>query len=378
MPLRILILGAGFGGLELASILSKKMGNDLDLVLIDKSDAFNFGFSKLDVMFGKKMADEVRIPYESISKEGVQFIRDEIIEIDPVAKKVKTTSGQFEADVLVIALGADYDAGATPGLKEGGFEFYSFDGAVLQADRIRKFRKGHAVVGVTSPPYKCPPAPSEAALLLHEYLDNLGLRDLCKISLVIPFGTPVPPSPDTSAELLKSFKEHNIHFIPNRKVHTVDPANNIITLDDGMDMSFDLFLAIPKHVAPDVVVKAGMTENGWIPVNQYTLRTKYPDVFAIGDITNVPTAKSGSFAVGCAKTVAKIIMAEFHNGELPDSYDGIGSCFIEFGNNRVGKINVDFYSHPAPKGELVEVADVVTNEKLKYGKKKLRKWFGIE
>jgi sulfide:quinone oxidoreductase len=172
MKLRVVVLGAGFGGLELSSILSEKMGAQLDLTLIDKSDSFFFGFSKFDIMFGHKSSGAVRIYCNNIVKPGVKFIRDIVTSIDAVSKRVTTQSGTtYEADVLVIALGADYDLAATPGLAEGGNEFYSFTGAERLREVLPSFSKGKVIVGVCSAPFKCPPAPSEAALLMHDYLE---------------------------------------------------------------------------------------------------------------------------------------------------------------------------------------------------------------
>src|SRR5258708_4900450 len=164
MKLRIVVLGAGFGGLELTTILSEKIADRIDLTLIDKNDSFYFGFSKLDVMFGRKPADEVYIAYRNIVKPGVKFVQETVTAIDPVKKMVTTNKGKYEADILVVALGADYDINATPGLAEAGNEFYSFAGAEKLREVIPTFTKGHAIVGVTSAPFKCPPAPSEAAL----------------------------------------------------------------------------------------------------------------------------------------------------------------------------------------------------------------------
>src|SRR5712671_4221849 len=134
MGTRVVVLGAGFGGLELTTLLSETFGDRLDLTLIDKNDSFFFGFSKFDVMFGHKTQGAVRLYYSNIVKPGAKFIRDTITSIDPVAKTVTTQHGNYEADVLVIALGADYDMAATPGLSEGGNEFYSFAGA----ERLRE------------------------------------------------------------------------------------------------------------------------------------------------------------------------------------------------------------------------------------------------
>ncbi len=224
MSLQVVVLGAGFGGLELSTLLSEALGEELDLTLIDRNDTFFFGFSKLDVMFGRKPADAVRLTYSSIAKPGVRFRQETITAIDPGARRVTTENGTYDADVLVIALGADYDQAATPGLVEGGNEFYSFTGAERLREVLPKFTQGRAIVGVTSAPFKCPPAPSEAALLLHDYLSRRGLRDACEISLVMPFGVPIPPSPATSKALLAAFAERGITFIPDRLVRVLDAA----------------------------------------------------------------------------------------------------------------------------------------------------------
>jgi len=287
VKLRVVVLGAGFGGLELTSILSETLGDRLDLTLIDQHDSFYFGFSKLDVMFGRTAPESVKIAYRNIVKTGVHFRQEKITAIDPVSRIVSTDEGKYEADILVVALGADYDLNATPGLTDGGNEFYSFEGAVALRDLIPRFSKGHAIVGVTSAPFKCPPAPSEAALLLHDHLLKRGVRKDCEISIVMPFGLPIPPSPDTSKALLAAFAERNIRFIPNHKVRALDPSRQVAILDDESEMPYDLFLGIPKHCAPDVVLKSGMTENGWIPVNRQNLKTRFPNVYAVGDVTSV-------------------------------------------------------------------------------------------
>src|SRR4051794_29998870 len=110
--MRVIILGAGFGGLELATTLSEEAGDAVDVVLIDKSDAFVFGYSKLDLMFGRTSEAAIRLPYEAIAKLGVEFRRETVIAIDPEARRVTTGAGVYEGDVLVIALGADYDMAA--------------------------------------------------------------------------------------------------------------------------------------------------------------------------------------------------------------------------------------------------------------------------
>ncbi len=227
MNLRVVVLGAGFGGLELSTMLSDAIGERLDLTLIDKNDSFVFGFSKLDLMFGRKTSDSVRLAYRNIVKPGVNFRQEAITTIDPVARRVTTDGGTYDADVLVVALGADYDLDATLGLNEGGNEFYSVAGAERLREVIPTFSKGRAIVGVTSTPFKCPPAPSEAALMLHDHLTKRGVRDACEISLIMPLGVPIPPSPAASQALLDTFAERGINFVPNRAVRTLDPAHRV-------------------------------------------------------------------------------------------------------------------------------------------------------
>ena len=377
MKLRVVVLGAGFGGLELSTILSDTLGDRLDLTLIDKNDSFFFGFSKLDVMFGRKTPDDVRLAYRNIVKPGVRFRQEIITAIDPEARRVATDSETYDADVLVVALGADYDPDATPGLVEGGNEFYSFSGAERLREVLPTFSTGHAIVGVTSTPFKCPPAPSEAALLLHDYLTARGVRDACKITLVMPFGVPIPPAPASSKALLAAFAERGVTFIPKHLVRALDPARGVAILDDQSEMPYDLFLGIPKHRVPDVVAASGMTENGWIPVNPKNLETRFPGVYAIGDVTSVGTPKAGVFSEGAARVVAASLIASLQGNERPLPYAGAGSCYVEFGGDRVGRIDVDFLSGPSPTGSFVEPSVALVREKQNFGSNRRARWFGL-
>jgi sulfide:quinone oxidoreductase len=373
----VVVLGAGFGGLELSTILSEALADRLDLTLIDKNDSFFFGFSKLDVMFGRKTPDAVRLSYSNIVKPGVVFRQETITAIDPEARRVTTNNGTYDADVLVIALGADYDLAATPGLIEGGNEFYSFAGAERLRGVLPTFSSGHAIVGVTSAPFKCPPAPSEAALLLHDHLTTRGVRDACRISLIMPFGAPIPPSPATSKALLAAFAERGITFIPNRRVRALDPARRVAILDNESEMPYDLFLGIPKHCVPDVVAASGMTENGWIPVNPKNLKTRLPGVYAVGDVTSVGTAKAGTFSEGAARVVAASLLAEVQGGEQASAYAGAGTCYVEFGGGRVGRVDVDFLSGPAPTGRFIEPSVALAGEKRRFASSRRARWFGL-
>jgi sulfide:quinone oxidoreductase len=378
MPKSVLVLGAGFGGLELSTSLSEALGDDVEVTLVDKSDAFVFGYSKLDVLFGRTTLDAVRLPYADIAKPGVRFLRETITAIDPEARHVTTDAGAHEADVLVIALGADYDLDATPGLAEGGNEFYSVAGAQRLAEIVPAFSAGHAVIGVCGAPFKCPPAPSECALLLHDALVARGVRDACRISFVIPFGTPVPPSPETSAALVEAFAERDIELIASRRVSAIDPARSVAVLDDDSELPFDLFLGVPKHRAPDVVIASGMTENGYVPVDSSTLQTRFPGVYAVGDVATVGVPKAGVFAEGAARIVAQTLIAEQRDAAPPSGYGGQGSCYIEFGQGRVGRVDVDFLSGPSPTGTYREPSLALVAEKQHFGSSRRARWFGRE
>jgi sulfide:quinone oxidoreductase len=326
-------------------------------------------------MFGRTTLDAVRLAYRDIAKPGVRFLQETVTEIDPDARQVTTDGGAYEADFLVVALGADYDLDATPGLAEGTNEFYSVDGARQFAELLPGFSQGRAIVGVCGAPFKCPPAPSEAALLLHEYLSARGVRDDCEISIVIPFGSPVPPSPETSQALVAAFVERGIDFVPNRRVSSLDAARRVAVLDDGSEMAYDLFLGVPKHRAPDVVVEGGMTEDGYVPVNPETLETRFPRVYAIGDVATIGVPKAGVFAEGAARVVAASLLASLQGGEEPGAYDGLGSCYIEFGGGRVGRVDVDFLSGPKPTGTFHAPSDALVAEKHHFGSSRRARWF---
>lgn len=376
MKQRVVILGAGFGGLELSTILSESLADEVQVTLIDKSDTFVFGFSKLDVMFGRAAPDAVRLPYRNFVKSGVRLLRETVLAIDPVTRRVTTDAGGYDCDYLVLALGADYDIAATPGL-EGANEFYSVGGANVLRELLPTFSKGRAIIGVCGAPFKCPPAPSECALMLHDFLTGRGVRSQCEITLILPLPSPVPPSPETSRALIAAFAERNIRFVPSRRVAAVDPGRCVASLDDGSDMPYDLFLGVPKHRAPAVLEASGMAEAGWVPVNPRTLETKYPNVYAIGDVANTGTPKAGVFAESAGKAVATSLAARIRGEGEGGLYGGAGSCYIEFGGGRVGRVDIDFLSGPKPTGTFHEPSAALQADKERFKATRQARWFGL-
>ncbi len=373
--MRVLILGAGFGGLEVATCLSSALNDEVEVTLIDRTHAFVFGFSKLDVMFGRRDPASVRLRYRDIAKPGVRFVQETITAIDPVARGVTTDRRTYEADVLVVALGADLDLGATPGLVDAGNEYYTEGGAERLRHVLPSFERGSAIVGVCGEPFKCPPAPSEAALLLDEYLRERGRRDAVTIQVVIPFGMPIPPSPETSEAILSAFSERGITFVPARAVAALEDGAAV--LDDGQRLPYDLFLGIPVHRVPAVVESSGLAVNGWVPVDPGTLETRFPDVYAIGDVTSVGTPKAGVFAEGAARVVADRLIARAQGGPNPAPYDGRGSCYIEFGGREVARVDVDFFSSPGkPTGTWTPPSIQTAEEKAEFRRSRSVRWFG--
>jgi sulfide:quinone oxidoreductase len=372
---RIVVLGAGFAGLEFCTLVSEALGDVVEVKLIDEAEAFVFGFSKLDVMFGHATPESVRLPYRDFVKPGVQLLRETIIEIDPGARRVTTDRGTHQADVLVVALGADYDWAATPGMVAGRDEFYSVAGAEHLRTVLPSFTRGEAIVGVCGAPYKCPPAPSEAVLMLHDYLTERGLRSACGVSLVNPLPSPVPPSPETSRALVAAFAERDIGYLPGHRIASVDHARKVAVLDNGTELPCNLFLGVPRHCVPPVVASSGLVENGWVAVNPRTLATKFPGVYGVGDVTFTGTPRAGVFAEGAAREVAQTLIARAGRGDPPTGYPGQGSCYIEFGRDEIGRVDVDFFSGPSPTGTYHAPSIALRAEKNQFGSSRRARWF---
>jgi sulfide:quinone oxidoreductase len=188
---------------------------------------------------------------------------------------------------------------------------------------------------------------------------------------------PIPPSPDTSAAILAAFAERGIEFLPDHVVASLDAATNEAVLDDGSRLPYDLFLGIPVHRAPTVVETSGMTEGGWVPVDPGTLATRFPGVYAVGDVTSVGTPKAGMFAEGAARVVADQLIARIRGAVEPPGYDGKGACYIEFGGDEVARVDVDFFSTPGhPTGTFVAPSMATAAEKAAFASTRRVRWFG--
>jgi sulfide:quinone oxidoreductase len=374
--MKVVILGAGFGGLEVATCLSEALGDEVAVTLIDQSESFVFGFSKLDVMFGRIAPEAIHLPYRAIAKPGITFRQELITSIDPAARRVVTDRATYEADILVVALGADYDVRATPGLAEGGHEFYSVAGANRLRDILPAFGGGTVVVGVMTPHYKCPPAPSETSMLMHDYLSSRGIRDRSRIVMVTPLSSPLPVSKAAGDGVLARFAELGIECIAGAAPTRVDAATRTLHLSIGSAIHYDLLLAVPVHVAPNVVLESGLAQGGWIPVDRATLQTRFPGVYAIGDVTSVGTPRAGIFSEGAGKVVAAGIIARHRGGDTAP-YQGDGHCYIEFGGNQIAEIYVNFLGGPKPSSDFKGATAEGVANKRRFGSSRAARWFGL-
>jgi sulfide:quinone oxidoreductase len=374
----VLILGAGFGGLELATRLSETLQDVVRVTLLDRNDSFVFGYSKLEVMLGRQAADEVRIPYREIDKDGVEFRQETVTGIDPVARRVTTHVGSYDADFLVIAMGADYDM-STPGLETGGFEYYTVAGAERLRDALAKFDGGRVLVSVLGQPFKCPPAPFEGAFLLHEYFTRRGIRESVQMTSTFPMQRPVPVTGAVSQMFRDALAARGIQELPQHLVTRIDPATRTAHLASGGTLDYDLFVGIPIHRAPDPLPASGLAVNGWVPVDQTNLRTPFEQVYAIGDVCTGPrtVAKAGIFAEDAAHVVADDIAASIAGGEPPAPYGGSGICYAEFGDGLVSRVEVDFLSGPAPAAQRNDPSRGYAAEKQEFGATRRARWFGL-
>jgi sulfide:quinone oxidoreductase len=372
----VVILGAGFAGLELATQLSESLAGEVGVTLIDQNDSFSFGFSKLDILFGRKATADVQLPYADISKEGIEFRHEQVTSIDPEQRRVTTDAATYDADFLVVALGANYDFAATPGFREGGVEYYSVAGAERMREVLLDFDSGQILVGILGHPFKCPPAPFEGALLLHDHFVDRGLRNVVDIRTIGPMAAPVPITKEVSQSILDALTERDIEYVPNQHIVEIDTRNHEARLASGESIPYDLFVGIPVHRVPQVVESSGLAVDGWVPVEKTNLATRFPNVYAVGDLTALPMAKAGVFAEAAATVVADDIAARLRGDTLQRPYEGAGTCYLEFGGGMVGMVEANFFGGPTPTARLVGPSRELAADKVAFAETRRERWFG--
>jgi sulfide:quinone oxidoreductase len=374
----VLILGAGFAGLELATRLSEIAPDTTRVTLIDRNAAFFFGFSKLEVMLGRQTADEIQIPYNKIAKANVTFRQETVTAIDPETRRVTTDANVYDdVDYLVVAMGADYDFDATPGLAEGGHEYYTLAGAERLRDALADFEGGRVLLSILGQPFKCPPAPFEGSFMLDNLFTERGTRDGVSLITTFPMRGPVPVTGEVSQMFKDGLAARDVEVHPETLVTHIDPDTNVAHIKDGREIPYDLFIAIPIHRAPEPLAASGLAPNGWIPVDQGDLHTAFDKVYALGDVCTGPRTvpKAGIFAESAARVVADDIVADIEGTEKPAPYEGSGVCYAEFGGGLVGKVEVSFLRGDAPEAQRHEPALEFLEEKREFGAVRVARWF---
>jgi sulfide:quinone oxidoreductase len=329
-------------------------------------------------MFGREDLASVRVPYAYLDKPAVRFVQETVIAIDPERRRVTTNATTYEPDILVVALGADLDPAATPGMVEEGSEYYSVEGADRVRQLLPSFEGGDVIIGVLGNFFKCPAAPFETALMLHDFLVKNGRRAASTIKVISPMATPIPISPEASAGILEAIGERDIGWWPESKVTALDPSTKVATLADGRTTPYCLFLGIPVHLAPRVVGESALAEDGWIPVDHRTFATRFENVYAVGDVTSAPVPRVGAIAEGEARTLSQVLVHQIRGGEPPEPYRGLATCYIEFGGSRVARFDANFLSGPSPFGTFTPASEEVAASKVEFGASRRRRWFGID
>jgi sulfide:quinone oxidoreductase len=351
----VLILGGGSGGLATAGRLKELLGDKISITVIDKQRSFVMGFSLLRVMTGEKTEQEVTVPKEKVSQKGIKFINTEVNRIDVNNGIVRTDQGEFVYDYLVVALGAELAPEKIPGF-ESAFHMYTLEDAKKLRDALSSFRGGSIRLVVSSTPFKCPPAPYEAAMLIDDHLRNKGLHDKSDIQIFTPEPQPMPiAGPEVGNTVVSMLNEKGIGFHSNTKVSLIDGSSKQIVFENGSREKYDLLIAIPPHTTPKVIRESGGLADAseWISVDPKNMQTKYDRVYAIGDVAAVklPSGmmlpKAATFAFGQAEIVASNIASSVLGTEARN-WDGFGECFIETGSGNAAYGSGSFYSSPKP------------------------------
>ncbi|MBI1756776.1 MAG: NAD(P)/FAD-dependent oxidoreductase [Fimbriimonas ginsengisoli] len=356
-----LLLGAGFGGLAAANELKQLVGTQR-IVVVDGGEGFRIGATNTWLMLGATGPEVATHSWAGLAAKGIEFVHARIESIDPDIRSVETDAGKLQGDQLVIALGADLNLRAMPGLAEAAHHFYSGGGAADLRDALAAFEGGRVVIVIPRTPYKCPAAPYEAALLLTEFLSKPGRKRPSTVSIHTVEGQPMPTGGTEVGKAVRDLLEGaEIGFFPQMKLERADATTRTLHFEGGEKVGYDLLIAVPPHEPHACVRHAGLLgPSGWVAVDSRTLETPgFENVFAVGDVNgvslpgrykpDVPLSmpKAGVMAEAEGRVVAGIIASRLGHGEAA-TFDGRGSCYLETGGGRALRAEGSFYEMPAP------------------------------
>jgi sulfide:quinone oxidoreductase len=378
---RILILGGGFGGVTVASELRSALDDSHEITLVDQSEHFMMGLRKPWAITGVGSMKEGTRSRRVLSARGIVFVEERIARIDVEAGVVTTADQSLEFDYLVVALGAEPRPDLVPGLAEHAHNLYHAESIPALEEAVAGFDGGTMVIAVAGVPYKCPPAPYETAMLLHDHLTERGVRSATSLHVLTLQPILLPNAgAEGSAWLAEQLASRDITFQVGAKVQSVEPGRFVLA-DSAVEG--DLLIGVPPHRPPAVVVESGLTGDAvWIKVDPGTLATRHQGVYAIGDVTGIKLAnglglpKAGVMAELEGKRVAAAIVSELKGGEAPPPFDGKGFCFIEMGKSSAALVEGDFYSTPEPEVQLAAPSSENAEAKRRFESERLELWFG--
>jgi sulfide:quinone oxidoreductase len=395
---QVLILGAGFGGLASANLLRKSLRREeCEITVIDKNQHFIMGISNLWILSGSRRLEDSQVDLNKLENKGIRFLNKEITYIDP-AKSCITLSkmdNKLEYDYLIVALGAELAPKLIDGFEDNRSCFNVYDPHQVPKlrEKILSLKSGHIAICIADIPYKCPPAPFEISLLINDMLIKNGTRNSVDLNIYAPTSISLPiAGPSISQDVVNLLNDNKIKFHSSHKLEKV-LENKTVEFENGNNIKYDLLIVIPPHQVPHVVKKSALSGAGdqrWINVDRFTLRTKYKNVFAIGDVTEIKLdrgitiPKAGIFAEGEAKVVSQHIVDEIknHNNNNHDDsnnaddskFNGKGFCFMEVGNKRAGYIEADFYNAGGPAIRLDPPSEKLYQMKLDFEKSRINEW----
>jgi sulfide:quinone oxidoreductase len=375
----VVIIGGGFGGLSAANELRNTLpSSQVKITVIDKKDWFMVGFAKLWIINGTRTFESSIGSLNELSKKEIDFIKDEVLTINLQNKNVETKSQNISFDFLIISMGAVLAPEKISGLQENGFNLYDHKQLSEIHDRLEKMKSGKIAISIMGMPYKCPPAPFEASLLIDSMLRKRGVRDSVQIDFYSPAPITLPAAgPEVSRQILELVNSEKIVFHNSSKIKSVESKKLIFETSEA---DFDLLLAVPPHIAPKVIYDSGLAkEPGFIPIDR-DCKTPFENIFAVGDVTSLTVTekmavpKAGIFAEGEGITVAKNIISKIQSKEESTLFDGKGGCFIESGRDTASIIEVDMFSNPQPSTKLTEATSDNLSKKVEFEKERMSKW----